>query len=313
MAVMTKATKKAMTMDEQSKIQEFALDQLEEKFQRELIRNFQVALKEIRGKIALSYEKYDGDWVEMQKYNRLTKLEKEIGKEIAKLTSKNAQTLKRGMMDSYEESYYRTAFVLSTAVKSDLGFSMLDRKLVEKAIQNPLDRVGFLQRNRDNQSRLTRQLREHLAQSLIQGEAYGTAAKRIKERMDVGATNVVRIAQTEMHRTRQQAKLDSMEEGAEAGIVIKKQWVSSIDDSTRESHQELDGVQIDIGEDFEGEYGSGPAPGNMGSAREDINCRCTMIEVVKGFEPKERRVRDIGITEYKTYKEFKKEGLKSRK
>ena len=291
-------------MNEEQRLSEKALDRLQKEFERELIRAFQQALKEIRAKIAEAYEKYDGDWVEMQKYNRLTKLEKEIAQEIGKLTGKNAMTLKKGMMDAYQESYYRTAWVLSNQVKSDLGFSLLDRKLVEKAIQNPLDRVGFLQRNRDNQARLTRQLREHLAQSLIQGEAYGTAARRIKERMDVGATNVIRIAQTEMHRTRQKAKLDSMEEGAKAGVVVKKMWVATIDDRTRDSHQELDGVTIDIDEDFEGEEGSGPAPGMLGSAEEDINCRCTMIEVVDGFEPNERRVRGVGITEYATYNEF---------
>lgn len=293
-----------MTMDRQNELQERALDQAQKQFERQLIRNFQLSLKEIRGKIAESYERYDGDWIEMQRYNRLTRLEKAIAEEIRILTGKNAQTLKKGMMDSYEESYYRTAFLLSNKVKTDLGFTKLNRKLIERAIQNPLDRVGFLQRNRDNQARLTRQLREQLAQSLIQGEAYGKAARRIKERMDVGATNTMRIAQTEMHRTRQQAKLDSMEEGAEAGIVLKKMWVASIDGATRESHQELDGVTIDIDADFEGEEGSGPAPGMLGSASEDINCRCTMIEVVEGFEPNERRVRGVGITEYRTYQDF---------
>lgn len=296
-------------LNKAQKQNERALDRLEKKFERELIKNYQVALKEIRGKIALAYEKYGGDWVEMQRYNRLTKLEKEIAQEIAKLTGKNAMTLKKGMMDSFEESYYRTAWSLSNAVKADLGFVMLNRKLVEKAIQNPLDRVGFLQRNRDNQARLTRQLKENLAQSLIQGEAYGKAAKRIKERMDVGATNVVRIAQTEMHRTRNSAKLDAMEEGAELGISIKKMWLASADGATRESHQELDGVTINLDEDFEGEEGSGPSPGNLGSASEDINCRCTMVEVVDEFKPTTRRVRDVGLVEYKTYKEYKEEGL----
>ena len=78
----------------------------------------------------------------------------------------------------------------------------------------------------------------------------------------------------------------------------------SVDDRTRDSHQELDGVTIDLDENFEGEEGSGPAPGMLGSAEEDINCRCTMIEVVDGFEPNERRVKGVGITEYATYNEF---------
>lgn len=295
-----------MTMNKIQKQNQRELDRMEKNFKSELIRNYQLALKEIRAKIALADEKYGLSWIEMQRYSRLSKLEKEIGQEIAKLTGKNAITLKKGISDIYQESYYRTAYSLTNMVQANLGFVLLDRKLVEKAIENPLDRVGFLQRNRDNQARLTRQLRDHLAQSLIQGEGYKKAAQRIKKRMDVGATNVITIAQTELHRTRQKGKLDSMEEGRKAGITLKKQWLSTMDGNTRDSHQDLDGVQINLDEDFEGEESAGPAPGMMGSAEEDINCRCDMIEIVAGFEPNQRRVRDVGITNYKTYNEFYK-------
>ncbi len=294
-----------MTMNNLQKKNKRALDRLESSFERELIANYQTALKEIRAKLSKANEDFNLDWVEMQRYNRLAKLEKEIAQEIAKLTGKNAKTLKKGMMDVYEDSYYRSSYFLTNAVKSDLGFVLLDRKLVEKAIENPLDRVGFLQRNRDNQARLTRQLREHLSQGLIQGQSYRTVAKTMKNRMDIGASKALTIARTENHRTRQQGKLDSMKEGEAAGVVLKKQWLSSMDGSTRDSHQELDGVQVNLDEDFEGEEGSGPMPGMMGSAAENINCRCEIIEVVAGFEPKQRRVKGVGITEYTTYKEFK--------
>jgi uncharacterized protein with gpF-like domain len=298
-----------MTMNKFQKQSQNALDRLERSYEKELIRNYQTALKELRSKIAIAYEQYNGDWVEMQKYNRLVKLEQEIAQEIGKLTSKNALTLKKGMMNVYEESYYRTAWVLSNAVQADLGFAMLNRELVQKAIENPLDRVGFLQRNRDNQARLTRQLREQLTQSLIQGEAYGTAAKRIKNRMDVGATNVMRIAQHEMHQTRQRAKLSSMDEGAKAGITLKKQWVSTIDGSTRDTHQQLDGQQVDLDKPFKANGMSAEAPGLFGDPSEDLGCRCTMIEIVAGFSANTRRVRGVGITEYATFNEFKEKGL----
>jgi SPP1 gp7 family putative phage head morphogenesis protein len=296
-------------MNKHQKLSQNALDRLERSYEKELIRNYQIALKELRAKISLVYENYNGSWVEMQKYNRLAKLEQEIAQEISKLTGLNAMTLKKGMMGVYEESYYRTAWVLSTMVQADLGYSVLNRELVQKAIENPLDRVGFLQRNRDNHALLTKQLREQLTQALIQGEAYGTAAKRIKERMDVGATNVIRIAQTEMHRTRQQAKYDGMVEGEKAGITLKKMWVSTIDSRTRDRHQHLDGKQVDVDEPFKAGQYEGLMPGMFGIPSMDINCRCTTIEVVEGFEPNSRRVKGVGITNYATYNEFKEKGL----
>jgi len=77
-----------MTMNKEQREREVALNKLEKQYEKELIRNYQLALKEIRAKIAFIYEKYDGNWVEMNRYNRLTKLEKEIAEEIRKLTGK---------------------------------------------------------------------------------------------------------------------------------------------------------------------------------------------------------------------------------
>ncbi|HSH24672.1 MAG TPA: hypothetical protein VLA13_03955, partial [Massilibacterium sp.] len=117
-------------MDKDNKLQELAVDRVQQQFERELIRNFQLALKEIRGKLAYAEEKYGLDWVEMQKYNRLTKLEKEIADEIRKLTGKNAQTLLKSNRRLYEESFYRKAYVLSNEVNADLGFVLLNNNEV---------------------------------------------------------------------------------------------------------------------------------------------------------------------------------------
>ncbi|MGJ9384263.1 phage minor head protein [Salipaludibacillus sp. CF4.18] len=298
------------TKEEQNRLRDLALDQLESEFEKELIRNFQTALKEIRGKLAIAYEKTDGSWIEMQRYNRLTKLEKDIGDEVRKLTGRNALTLQKSQRQLFEESYYRSAYILSNEVKSDLGFSVLNRELIDRGIENPLDRVGFLQRNRDNQSRLTRQMREQLTQGLLQGEAYGTTAKRLKKRMDIGARNALTIAQTENHRVRGKARLDVMEEGKELGITLKKHWLSTVDGSTRDSHANADGQEVDIDKPFKVDGEKLMYPGDpAGSAENVIKCRCTMIEIVAGFEPKYRRVRDVGITEYKTYNEYLEKGL----
>src|SRR5690625_4117568 len=111
--------RKMMTMNRMNKEQkerEIALNKLEKQYEKELIRNYQLAMNEIRARIDFIYEKYDANWIEVNRYNRLNKLEKEIANEIRKLTGKNAQTLIRGMMETYEESYYRTAYVLTNAV-----------------------------------------------------------------------------------------------------------------------------------------------------------------------------------------------------
>src|SRR5690625_2994305 len=268
-----------------------ALDRLEKQFEKELIHNYQVALKEIRGKLALAEEKHELKWVEMQKYNRLAKLEKVIGQEIAKLTGRNAQTLLKSNRVLYEQSFYRTAWALSSEVKADFGFVKLDKKEVELAIQNPLDRVGMLQRNRDNQYMLTRQLREQLTQGIIQGKSYRNVAKRIKERMDVGASKALTIARTENHRIRQTASQNAREEAQEAGLILKKMWVSSHGDRTREAHEDADGQIVDIDQPFEVDGEELMFPGDpSGSPENVINCRCDAVDVPQGFKPNAKAV-----------------------
>jgi len=283
-----------------------ALDRQQREIERQLISAYTASLKEIRGQLAEAYEKYGGSFEEMQKYNRLTDLERNIGKEIGKLTGKNAATLKKGIGDTFQESYYRAGFTIETTAQAKLGFAQLSKKAIEASIDNPLDRVGWLKRNRENQALLTRQMKQQLTQSLIQGESFEQASRRIKNRMDVGATNVVRIAQTEIHRGQSQGRLDGLRQAASKGVIMKKRWVATLDSRTRDEHRDLDGTTVELDDNFVSEEGKGQAPGQLGSASSDINCRCTIISIIKGYEPKVRRARGEGVIPYTNYNDWKK-------
>ncbi|WP_187443523.1 phage minor head protein [Rossellomorea aquimaris] len=285
--------------------QDKALDRHVRGVEKELIANYQRSLKEIRGKLAELYEKTDGDFNAANKYNRLAALEASISKEISELTKKNAKTLQNGIAGHYEESFLRTAFLLENEVKASLGYALMNKKAILQAIENPLDRVGFINRHKEGQLVLARQLREEITQGLIQGKSYGQTAKKVKERFGVGAFKATRIVQTETNRVRNRAKIDSMQEASDAGVNIKKRWMATLDKKTRDSHGDLDGVTIDLDENFEIDGDSGDAPGNFSSPENTINCRCTMVSIVEGFEPNRRRVKGEGVTEYKTYSEWK--------
>lgn len=65
-----------------------------------------------------------------------------------------------------------------------------------------------------------------------------------------------------------------------SGVPGKKTWIASLDQRTRESHNaahaQYQENPIDIDADFQVGDGSGPAPGQIGLAEEDINCRCAI-------------------------------------
>ena len=267
--------------------------------EKTIVREYAVALKSIRRQLAAAYDKYtDMTYSEMAKYNRLANLEKGIFKEVNKLSGKNAVKLKAAIGDTYTQSYYRTAFNIEKEAQARLGFGQLNPNTIKKAVENPLDRVGFLQRNRANQELLKRQLSSELTQGLIKGESYPQISRRIKERMDVGATNVQRIVQTECHRVQTQGRLDSLEHAHNEGVVMGYRWVSTLDMATRDMHQDMDGVEADVVDgrpEFtlpDGTVAEGP--GMTGIAEHDINCRCTVIGYVKDYEPTVRRAREMG-------------------
>jgi len=289
------------------------LARIEKGYERELIRAYTSSLKEVRGMIGLAYEKYGSSgslsFAEMQKYNRLTDLEKNISEQVRIITSKNSLTLKKGLGEQFAESYYTTAYALESTVQAKLSYGLLNPKTIEASVNNPLDRVGFLQRNRDNQARLARQLREELTRGLIQGKGFQQTSREIKKRMDVGATNVLRIARTESHRVQSVGRLQSLKQASDVGVVIKKVWVATLDGRTRDTHQELDGVKIENDEQFEIRGVKAEGPGLFGIPAEDINCRCSVRAEIENYSPEFRRVRGEGIIPYTNYNDWKKNRL----
>lgn len=86
--------------------------------------------------------------------------------------------------------------------------------------------------------------------------------------------DIVRIAETEMHRIANTAALDT----ARKAGATKKTWVTMLDDKVRTDHDYLEGSTVGIDEDFYTWQGyHAPAPGMFGVAEEDVNCRCELI------------------------------------
>lgn len=290
----------------EAKKQAKALDKALTPYERELQQAYNESLKKIRAQLAILYERSNGSFADAAKYNRLTALEKAIGEEIQALTGKTAKTLKNGILSQYEEARLREMFVIEKGIGAVADFSMLNQAQISEAIKNPYDRIGFIQRDKDNAAQLIKQMRQEITQGLIQGKSFQETARTVKNRMEIGGSNALRIVRTESKRARGKAKQDTQEEAQSLGIEMQKMWVSAIDDRTRDSHQALDGVTINIDEDFTTENGaSGPGPGQFNDPAEDINCRCTIASVVGGYAPNTRRIRDEGIVNYTTFDKWK--------
>jgi len=288
----------------------------EQKIRQDLIPAYRDSLKEVRSKISVLYEKYATDgklsMAEVSKYNRLANLEKDIAKELKGLGNKQRAATKKVIKDVYEESYYRTAFAVERDAQAKLRFGQLPAKQVEAAVAGPIVWQDSVQ---DHLNQIHRQVKRDITAGIVQGKSYPDVAKDISDRLGTGAKRAEKIARTECHRARETGKKESLEHAHDQGVMAKKVWVSSLDDRTRESHQELDGQSVPV-KDEDGNPGlfvspvtgaEAPAPGQFGEAKEDINCRCAIKGEIEGYESEVRRSREDGMIPQTTYPEYAEE------
>ena len=103
-----------------------------------------------------------------------------------------------------------------------------------------------------------------------------TWRERIEDYFANGGTgeDIARIADTETHRIANTAALDT----AKYAGARKKTWVTMLDDRVRDTHDYLEGMTVDIDEDFytyDGDHAS--APGLFELAENNVNCRCELL------------------------------------
>lgn len=100
-----------------------------------------------------------------------------------------------------------------------------------------------------------------------------------------GPMRALRIARTETTHSVNAGALVAYDEAAAAGVDVQVEWLSARDDVVRETHAEIDGTVVDRGEDFVLSDGdSGRAPGDFSNPANVINCRCTVLPVVRDEE-----------------------------
>lgn len=121
-------------------------------------------------------------------------------------------------------------------------------------------------------------LRTTLREGAANGESFSKLTERVQSVFDLRSeSDAETIARTEMGRASNFASLNGMEQ---AGIE-EKEWLSTQDGATRDTHIDMDGQRVAIDEDFVSPSGAtAQAPGDFGIAEEDINCRCAVISVI---------------------------------
>lgn len=299
-----------------------SLDKLNDKQEKGAIKSiskiYDLALKRIRDLTNSLYSKYSDSngqltQLELAKYDRLQKYNKEIKTILSELNISTQGEIIDFIKLAYNENYLGIGYALENNLGVSIGYVKPNPIMVQELIVDaPVGGLTIKQRLKINSNTLYNRTVGSLAQSVALGEGQRKAVKRLGLVLEKDANSLATTVRTERKRVSSKAQLDSMKRAEDKGLKLKKVWVASLDGRTRGSHRKLDGQSVPIDGEFHIRGHKAKAPGLFGVPDEDINCRCTMITTVDevSIEDMQRRGKGREVGKYKTYEEWYKSTVK---
>lgn len=124
-------------------------------------------------------------------------------------------------------------------------------------------------------------IRRSITQGILQGHGIKQIEKSMRDRIvGMNRESSIRAARTAYTNAQNGGRLDQMLEAQAKGIRVEKQWLSTSDGRTRDSHVEANGEIRALNEKFS--TGLMHPADREGRPEEVYNCRCTMLHVING-------------------------------
>lgn len=217
-------------------------------------------------------------------------------------------------VSDYLDGCYTDGFVGTIFDLSGQGVPLMmpiDQQSMVHAVQ--LDSKishGLYTRLGEDVDLLKKKITAQVSRSIATGESFAQVARQLAGYTSIGYNNAIRIARTEGHRIQTTATMDALYGAKERGADVVKQWDSTLDARTRDSHVKVDGEWKELEEKFSNglRYPGDP----HGAAAEVINCRCALLQrarwaLADGFTKVDGFTDEIKLFDStETYDEFKK-------
>lgn len=205
-------------------------------------------------------------------------IKKELQTYLDVLRDKNYTTIDEYLHDCYENGHIGTLFDLQgqgvpLIIPLDQEEIITSVTLNSKLSQPLYNSLGY------NVEVLKLDLTRELSRGVAQSLTYKEIARNIQNTTGIDKNKAMRIAKTEGHRVSQEATYNVQKKAKERGADIVKQWDSTLDGKTRDSHRVVDGEIRELEEKFSNGL-MFPSDPN-GTAGEVINCRCALLQRAK--------------------------------
>ncbi len=263
-------------MDKRQREVQLALLDHEEKATECLKQNYKDALAEIKTKVRKMKEdpSFKEENIYQMKYQMM--LEAQLQTILSRLGEQNVEDMSGYLDQVYHEAYLGCLY----GMHGD-GVDLLlqaDENKVQKCINKDTKGLKFSGRLYKNVEQLKETVKAEIARGFSTGRDYASIARQISLRAGISLGRACVIARTEGHRVTSESEMDCMTAAKGKGADVVKEWISTLDSVTRETHVELDGQVRELEEEFVIPSSGAKAmyPGGFGIAKEDIQCRCCM-------------------------------------
>lgn len=200
-------------------------------------------------------------------------LKKQVNDILDNMHENEYKTVSEYLNQCYEDGFIGTMYDLQ-GQGIPLAFP-LDQEAMVQAVQldSPISQ-GLYARMGEDVSLLKKKITAQVSRGIATGMTYGQIAKQLSGYTNIGFNNAVRIARTEGHRIQCQSAMNACYNARDKGAEVSKQWDSTLDAKTRESHAMVDMEIKELDEKFSNGL---MFPGDpSGGAAEVVNCRCAL-------------------------------------
>ena len=247
---------------------------------KELEKSYQKAIDDINRVITSLLARKDTENLQaiiyQVKYQNA--LKKELEAFLNVLHTRNYTLIDNYLKDCYTNSHIGTLFDLQgQGIPLILPLDqeqMISAITLNSKLSAPLyNALGY------NVDYLKTSVRQEISRGIAQSLSYQEITRNIKNTTNVDYNKSLRIAKTEGHRIQCESAYNVQVMAKQKGADIVKQWDSTLDSRTRESHQKLDGEIVEVNKKFSNGL---LYPGDSnGVASEVVNCRCALLQRAK--------------------------------
>lgn len=279
----------------------------EKNLDKKLYKAYAHSLKEIKREIQPMMENIENlNYTQRQKLIKDVSLKLQIEQQLDYLNGYVTDNTYKFLNQTGEIAYNGLFYEFEQTEKLNTNFTMLPTKTIETIVQTPIEGLRFSERIQDGSvSALRSNFEEIFRIGFTKGHSYEKMAKRLSDAANSSYKRSMRIARTEGGRVQAVTRQMSQQDALELGIRTKKEWVSTLDGSTRDTHRKLDGQIREVDEYFEVNGHKALQPHLFGIPEEDIHCRCRSILILDGYDNKLRRDNKTKeVIKYKNYQDW---------